>query len=120
MNKKAILASTILAICLVVGALLFTNARKPATTPKTAVRRIGTASVSKASLSSANGQDGAKCYVAIDATVYEIADQPDWQRGKHTTSKGLAYCGANLSSVIDQAPHGRKILDQLDIVGKLK
>lgn len=76
--------------------------------------------VSKKELAVADGKHGHRCYVAIDGTVYQIVDSAFWQNGKHTPSEGLAYCGADLSKVIDQSPHGRNVLNILPIIGPLR
>lgn len=76
--------------------------------------------VTMAQLTAADGKKGHKCYVAVDGTVYEIIDSAFWKDGQHTPSGGLAYCGADLSKVIDQAPHGRNILKILPTIGPLQ
>jgi predicted heme/steroid binding protein len=76
--------------------------------------------VTAAQLAAADGKRGHKCYVAIDGTVYEIIDSAFWKDGEHTPSDGQAYCGADLSKVIDQAPHGRNILKILPVIGPLR
>lgn len=78
-------------------------------------------SVTRAELAKNDGKNGHKCYVAVSGTVYLIdLDSPHWKNGNHTPSRGLAYCGADLTDVIDKSPHGRQILDTLVKVGPLK
>ncbi len=67
----------------------------------------------------ADGKDGRDCWLAVDGVVYEIDQGYKWLDGEHTESS-LAYCGADMSSVIDQAPHGRTKLSQLKKIGSLQ
>jgi predicted heme/steroid binding protein len=76
--------------------------------------------ISRSRLEKFDGKDGRLCYVAVDGIVYEIKDSPLWVDGEHITSGGRAHCGKELSEVINQAPHGKKILQILPIVGELK
>ncbi len=119
-TQKIILIVSIVASLAMVGGALLISAKKqePAKT-KQSVVAVAQHAVTQAQLAKADGKQGHDCYVAIDGTVYLIKDFSLWQDGKHTPSDGLAYCGADLSKVIDQAPHGRKILDILPKVGPL-
>lgn len=108
-----IIGSTVACMFVVIGALLFVRFRKPK------VVTYQQHPVSKSQLAKADGKSGRDCYVAIDGTVYQIKDFSLWQDGKHVSSNGLAYCGADLSKVIDKAPHGRKVLDLLIKIGPL-
>ena len=117
-QKIIIAGTTLLCLLLVGGALLLTKhrtARAPAYEAPLPPREVSTAELEKS-----DGKDGRPCFVAVDGTVYKIQDYSLWQNGEHKPSNGLAYCGADLSKAIDQAPHGRKILEQLIIVGPLK
>lgn len=73
-------------------------------------------------LSAFDGKNGNKCYVAVDGSVYEISGTPFWMDGEHIKSDGQAFCGNDLSNVIDQAPHGRSVLTSsfLTKVGSLQ
>jgi predicted heme/steroid binding protein len=64
-----------------------------------------------------NGIDGAKCWVAVDRTVYDASGNSEWENGSHKPSNGLARCGRDLTDVIGQSPHGRSVLGELDTVG---
>lgn len=75
--------------------------------------------VSLDELKRSNGKMGQTCLVAIDGTVYKIEGFSQWKDGVHTPSEGQAYCGADLSAVIDKAPHGRSKLQYLEIIGPL-
>lgn len=76
-------------------------------------------SVSFQQLVEADGKNGRHCWVAVDRVVYDLSKSLNWENGQHTTSEGAAYCGADMSQVIDKAPHGRKMLDQLPVIGQL-
>ena len=71
-------------------------------------------------LSTANGKDGQPCYVAVDRAVYEIKQGNKWKAGEHEPTEGQAYCGADLSLVIDKSPHGRSILTLATKIGFLE
>lgn len=76
--------------------------------------------ISKIELEQNNGQSGKPCWVAVESKVYLIPeDSPLWQDGKHSESKGLAYCGADMTEIIKQSPHGKTKLVTLEEVGNL-
>ncbi len=118
MNKtqKTILVVSVIIGFIVLGGAFTISTKRGA---KQQLEVVAQHPVSKAELAKADGRDGRNCYVAVDGAVYLIKDFSLWQSGQHTTSNGLAYCGADLSKVIDRAPHGRKILDLLTKVGPL-
>lgn len=64
-----------------------------------------------------DGKDGHQCYVAVKGVVYEIKDSAYWKDGQHTPSDGRGYCGADMTSVISQSPHGESVLSSLPKVG---
>lgn len=76
--------------------------------------------ISAAQLAQNNGKDGAECWIAIDGTVYDATDNPEWVDGEHVPSRGQASCGRDLSDVIGQSPHGTSVLTELPIVGQLE
>jgi predicted heme/steroid binding protein len=76
--------------------------------------------VTLAALAQHDGQDGRQCYVAVDGTVYLIENSGLWVGGRHVPSGGRATCGRDLTTVIDQSPHGRSKLLLLTVVGKLE
>ena len=114
-QKIIIGASVVIGILLVSVAFIVARHRNNSSLSA----KITQHSVSQAELAKSNGRNGNACYVAIDGTVYLIKDFSLWQNGKHLTSNGLAYCGADLSKAIDMAPHGRRILNILPKVGHL-
>lgn len=120
MNKKhllIIIVSLVLGLGVVAGAVVVAQRRQPALPP--VGQADGKTPVTHAQLAEGKGVDGHDCLVAVDKTVYRISDFSMWQNGKHTSSGGLAYCGADLSKAIDQSPHGRKMLDVLEKIGPL-
>jgi predicted heme/steroid binding protein len=110
-NKKIIvtLGSVLVAVFFLVGATILS--KKSTTIQKT---------ISQNELAAADGKGAHDCYVAVDGTVYKIFTSPLWVAGQHTTSQGMAYCGTDMSAVIDKAPHGRSKLAQLQKVGTLQ
>ncbi len=114
-----ILASTFLAMVIVAAAAIIFAFRDNDTNQdgsQTADKR----KVSREELERSNGRMGQPCLVAVDGTVYEIEGFSLWRDGEHATSEGKAYCGADMSDVIDSAPHGRSKLNLLEVVGPLE
>jgi predicted heme/steroid binding protein len=95
-----------------IGLALWASAQSPAVQNPNRV-------VSKAELATKTGVNGHDCWVAVDGKVYDIRGFAVWEMGQHTPSHGLASCGRDLSQVILQSPHGKKVLDELTVVGKL-
>lgn len=116
-QATTLVISLIFSVVMIGGAIVFSK-RKAA--PRDPSSTIENRTISKDELNKANGKDGSDCLVAIDGTVYLIKDFSLWSNGQHAPSDGLAYCGADLSDLIDKAPHGRKILDILIEVGPLR
>lgn len=70
-------------------------------------------------LSSADGINGNKCYIAVNNKIYDASDNSEWKNGQHTPSRGQAKCGNDLTDLIKQSPHGDEVLNQLPTVGNL-
>jgi predicted heme/steroid binding protein len=119
-KKKIILIVSLVFSLIVIGAAVAVAQSQKKQKADTGSGQVTQRPVTKAELAKATGKDGNKCYVAVDDTVYEIKDFSLWQNGEHKPSGGQAYCGADMSAVIDKAPHGRRILDVLIKVGPLK
>lgn len=62
-----------------------------------------------------NGQNGAKAYIAVDGKVYDVTPIGAWTGGTHN---GIV-AGTDASAFINQAPHGRSVLEDLTVVGEL-
>ncbi len=64
-----------------------------------------------------DGQNGNPAYVAVDGTIYDVTNAQGWNNGKH---KNGITAGKDLTKEIDSAPHGRDVLVNLTVVGKIK
>lgn len=64
-----------------------------------------------------NGKNGQRAYIAIDGVVYDVTDVPPWAGGTH---QGKVEAGIDGSEIIGQSPHGKKVLEKLPVVGKIK
>jgi len=64
-----------------------------------------------------DGQNGNPAYVAIDGTIYDVTNAKGWSNGKH--KNGLT-AGKDLSKEIGGSPHGKDVLANLTVVGKIK
>lgn len=63
-----------------------------------------------------NGQDGQPAYVAIEGVVYDVSGKDAWQGGHHHGNEA----GQDLTKVlVNLSPHGKKVLKDLPVVGKL-
>ena len=89
------------------------------TTPATNSSAISQ-TISPTELAKNNGKNGAKCWVAVNGTVYDVTNADQWRNGQHIPSDGEASCGADMSNVIGKSPHGNKVLAELPIIGALK
>lgn len=79
-------------------------------------------SIGTEALSSFDGHDGEKCYVAVSGIIYEIKNSSSWIDGEHLDSKGKASCGKDLTEAIKDSPHGVSILTsspKVKRIGKL-
>lgn len=71
---------------------------------------------SKAELATFNGQNGQPAYVAVNGTVYDVSDKKAWAGGKHHGH----IAGQDLTdTLLNDSPHGDKVLKGLPVVGKL-
>ena len=107
MNKKILFSVVIIG-----SAVIIQSSRQKETT-----QQLDT--ITATALQNADGKDGRNCWLAVDGVVYEIEQGYKWNDGEHTESSS-AYCGADMSAVIDSAPHGRTKLSQLKKVGTLE
>lgn len=64
-----------------------------------------------------DGTGGKAAYAAIDGVVYDVSDVASWADGQHF---GLT-AGHDWSVEIEEmSPHGKDVLKDLPVVGKLK
>lgn len=136
---KTMSTRKIIAICIVVALALTATFAALQVMPKSenntaqAPTNISTSNVSNSSnekqpgktitmaeLTTNNGKDGAKCWLAIDGTVYDVTGNPEWVNGQHLPSRGMASCGRDLTKVISQSPHGKSVLGDLPVIGRLE
>ena len=68
-----------------------------------------------AELAAFDGKEGRKAYVAVDGMVYDVSDVPQWNGGH----QGL-FPGKDHTAAIEQSPHGKNVLRNLRVVGKLE
>ena len=119
MSTKVTIASVVIAIGLIGGALVVRSASdKPAEdTPQTKSAQSSEKQVERTftlgELEEFNGKDGKDCLVAVDKKVYKIEQGRLWKDGEHTTSGGEAHCGKDLTEAMGKSPHGKSKLEAL-------
>lgn len=64
-----------------------------------------------------NGKDGAKAYISVDGVIYDVTEVPPWAGGIH---QDKYQAGIDASELITKSPHGKKVLEKLTVVGKIK
>lgn len=68
-------------------------------------------------LKSYDGQNGNPAYIAIDGIIYDVSNVSQWKNGTHNGQTA----GNNLSDQIASlSPHGKRVLNNLPVAGKLK
>lgn len=112
-----IVISIIVSVGIVVGALYATKTKEEVLPPTNQPEQI---EVTTTELKQADGKNNNKCWLAVDGKVYEISQSALWKDGQHTPSNEQAYCGADMTEAMNAAPHGRKKLDQLTVIGTIK
>lgn len=63
-----------------------------------------------------NGKNGAKPFVAINGTVYDLSNSFEWVGGNHM---GTHNAGEDLTESLAQAPHGPEKPQRYPVVGTL-
>lgn len=70
----------------------------------------------KEELAKFDGQNGQPAYVAVNGTVYDVSGKKAWAGGKHHGH----VAGQDLTNaLLNDSPHGDKVLKDLPVVGKL-
>ena len=64
-----------------------------------------------------DGQNGNPAYVAVDGTIYDVTNAKGWSNGQH---KNGITAGKDLSVEINSSPHGKSVLSNLTVIGKIK
>jgi predicted heme/steroid binding protein len=70
----------------------------------------------KKELARYNGNDGASALIAYEGKVYDVSRSFLWQDGRHQV---LHTAGADLTSRLDEAPHGADLLARFPVIGML-
>jgi len=63
-----------------------------------------------------DGSDGNPAYVAVDGIVYDVSNVDAWVNGEHN---GITAGGDRTQEIMEASPHGKRVLDDLPVVGKL-
>ncbi len=64
-----------------------------------------------------DGKNGKPAYIAFKGKVYDATGSSLWEAGEH---QGIHFAGNDLSTEMENAPHGEEELNQLKIVGELQ
>lgn len=63
-----------------------------------------------------DGKDGNPAYIVVDGIVYDVSNVSQWISGSHFGFEA----GADVTEALDNAaPHGRSLLNQAEVVGKI-
>ena len=116
---KKILISGLLFLAVVAGGCSNTGAATTESTSNSdaSVEEVSNKEFTLDELKEYDGQNGNKAYVAVDGVVYDVTDVGAWKNGEH---KNGITAGKDLSEEINQSPHGKDVLEDLPVVGKLK
>jgi 2-oxoglutarate/2-oxoacid ferredoxin oxidoreductase subunit alpha len=63
-----------------------------------------------------DGRDGRPAYIAYKGKIYDVSESPLWQGGEH---EGLHRAGADLTPMLEDAPHGEEVFARYPMVGTL-
>ncbi len=63
-----------------------------------------------------DGKNGNKAYVAVDGDIYDVTGNRKWLNGEH--ENGIT-AGKDLTDLILDSPHGKDILKDFKVIGKL-
>ncbi len=99
-----------------VGCSTQTTQEEPTPNNNEVVEETGLLELTLDELAQYDGKNGNKAYVAVDGDIYDVTGNRKWLNGEH--EDGMT-AGRDLSEFISSAPHGRDILKQFEIVGKL-
>jgi len=73
--------------------------------------------ISRKELEKCDGKDGRSAYLAYNGIVYDVTHNAYWIDGEHF---GSHLAGVDLTSEIDNAPHGEEVLRGAVKVGILE
>jgi len=66
-------------------------------------------------LSSFDGKNGRKAYIAVNGNIYDVTESSLWRNGSHNGFEA----GQDLSQGILTSPHGLSTLSRFPIIGRL-
>ncbi|MBI5875730.1 MAG: cytochrome B5 [Deltaproteobacteria bacterium] len=72
---------------------------------------------SKKEIERFDGKDGRPAYIAYNGKVYDVTGSVFWTDGAHLESH---FAGTDLTSELDNAPHGEEIFEGIARVGILE
>jgi len=64
-----------------------------------------------------DGKNSRPAYIAYNGAVYDVTDNMFWAEGAHLQSHSA---GIDLTTEIDNAPHGEEVFEGLNKVGVLE
>ena len=119
--KKIWLASALCATILLMAGCSSSKTPVQQITPQTSTQKSATVAatgdLTLEQLKKYDGQNGNPAYVAVDGTIYDVTNAKGWNNGKH---KNGISAGKDLTTEIGSAPHGKSVLANLTVIGKLK
>jgi predicted heme/steroid binding protein len=68
-------------------------------------------------LSTCDGRDGRKAYVAVNNKIYDVSTSALWEDGDH---QGMHQAGNDLTQELATAPHVRAVIERFPVVGHLE
>jgi predicted heme/steroid binding protein len=71
----------------------------------------------KKELAQYDGKDGRPAFIAFEGRVYDVSRSFLWQDGRHQV---LHTAGVDLTTDLDQAPHGADLLERCSMIGVLE
>ena len=71
----------------------------------------------KDELTTFDGKDGRKSYVAADGKIYDVTESRLWKNGKHANRH---FAGADLTEALKSAPHGPEVLERYKQIAELE
>ena len=118
MYNKILISGLLLLGLLAVGCSnTGTGASDSASNSNASVEAVSNKEFTLDELKEYDGQNGNKAYVAVDGVVYDVTDVGAWKNREH---KNGITAGKDLSEEINKSPHGKDVLKDLPVVGKLK
>ncbi len=108
----------IISILLITGVFCFgseLSLSKKSNKPLTLNKQLTEHNLTIKELKNFNGKDGKKAFIAVDGVIYDVSNSKAWKNGMHKGKKA----GEDVSDVINKSPHGKSVLNNLEIIGKI-